>query len=141
MAIDEESRHFVADVGRAIAILHGRLGQRDPRHLPQERAERSGRRHAVHPTHNPVRPDLDLDASRYGVQPTCSVASRPARDDRAELVARDRELGRRNHVAVGKVFDPGVQDKQLQGAIELVGQPGLGELDLAVHTAVSGVGE
>ena len=95
---------------------------------------------AVHPSLDSVRPDLDLNAGCLGVQPTCRVASRPAHDHRAELVARDRELGHRDHVAVGKALESGVSDEQLRSPIELVGHPTLAELDLAVHAAVGGVG-
>jgi hypothetical protein len=94
----------------------------------------------VHPSLDLVRPDLDLNAGCLGVQPTCRVASRPAHDHRAELVARDRELGHRDHVAVGKALESGVSDEQLRSPIELVGHPTLAELDLAVHAAVGGVG-
>src|ERR1035437_7008501 len=50
------------------------------------------------------------------------------------------EFGHRDHVAVGKVLESGISDVQLQGAIELVGQATLSELDLAVDAAVGGVG-
>jgi hypothetical protein len=50
------------------------------------------------------------------------------------------EFGHRDHVVVPKVLESGVSDVQPQGAIELVGQATLSELDLAVDAAVGGVG-
>ena len=140
VAIDEERRHLLADVVCTTAIHHVRLGQWHPRRAPQEPAERVGRRRAMHPSHDKIRPDLDFDAGCPCAQPTCRVASRPARDHRTELVVRDHELGHLDHVVVGKALESGVSDVQLQGAIELVGQATLAEFDVAVHAAVSGVG-
>jgi len=59
---------------------------------------------------------------RPGVQPTCRVASRPARDYSAELLLRDRELGYRDHVAIGEILQLNVSQVQFLCAIELVGQ-------------------
>ena len=140
VAIDKECRHLVADVACATAVLHGRLGQWHPRHLPQEDGERFGRRRAVHPSFNQVRPDLDLDVGCPGVEPTCHIAPWPAHDHRAELVARDRDFGHIDQLAVVKALESSVADEQIRGPVELVGQPTLADLDLAVDAAVGGVG-
>ncbi len=89
---------------------------------------------------DPIRPDLDLDAGRPGAEPTREIASRPARDNRAELLALYRELGHRNHVAIGQALETDVSDEQFGDATKLVGQATLAELDLAIHAAVNGVG-
>ena len=93
----------------------------------------------MHPSYDKIRPDLGLHESRLCVQPTCRFASRTARDHRAELVARDREFGHRDHATVRKAFQSGVSNKQLRGVIEMVGQATLAHLDLAVHAAVSSI--
>jgi hypothetical protein len=140
VAIDKKCRHLLADVACATAVLHGRLGQWHPRQLPQEDGERFGRRRAVHPSFNQVRPDLDLDVGRPRVEPTCHVAPWPAHDHRAELVARYRDFGHIDQLAVVKALESSVADEQLRGPVELVGQPTLADLDLAVDAAVGGVG-
>jgi len=117
VAIDEERLYLLVDVVCATLIGHGRLGQRHPRRVSQDRSDRVGRWRAVHPSHDPVRPDLDLDAGRSSAQPTRRVASRPVRDHRAKLIKRNRKLGHRDHVAIGKVLESDVSDDQLGGTI------------------------
>jgi hypothetical protein len=140
VAIDKERRHFFADVASATPIHHRCLGEWHPRLAPQGNAEWFGGRRAVRPSDDKVRPDFNLYESCPGVQPTCYVASGSAHDYRAELVACDRDLGYRDHMAVGKALESSVADKQLRGLIELVGQTTLAELDPAVRAAVGSVG-
>jgi len=118
VAIDEERRHLLADIVCATSIRHPRLGQCT--HAAWRRTQPSGLDVEVPCTlpSTPVRPDLDLNAGCLRVQPTCRVASRPAHDHRTELVARDRELGHRDHAAVGKALESGVSDEQLRRPIE-----------------------
>jgi hypothetical protein len=42
-------------------------------------------------------------------------------------------------MAVGQVLELSLANQHLRGRIELVGQPTLSELDLAVHAAVGGI--
>jgi hypothetical protein len=140
VAIDEERLYFLANVICAPAIPDAHLGQWYPRPAPQDRGNRVEPRRAMHPSNDPIRPDLHLDAGCLGVQPTCHVASRPGCDHRTELVERDFELGHRDHLAVAKVLESSVSEVQLRGAIELVRQASLAELDLAVHAPVGSIG-
>ena len=139
VAIDEERRHFLADVVFATAIHHGRFGQRHPCDVALVPAERFRRRRAVHPAHYPVWSDLDLGTGCPGVEPTGRVASRPARDHGAELIAPDREFGHRDYMAVGKTLESGISNNQLRDPIELVGHSTLAPLNLTVDTAVGSV--
>ena len=43
-------------------------------------------------------------------------------------------------MTIGEVLEPRISDVKLIGCVELVGQPDLCRLDLAVHTPVGGIG-
>ena len=87
---------------------------------------------------------------RYGPTSTSTRVVRVGADARDRLAARSRqprrvpalyrELGHRNHVAIGQALETDVSDEQFGDATKLVGQATLAEPDLAVHAAVNGVG-